>query len=345
MDGGAGPMPVSDRVMQDWHGAGSAWGRIGIGWLGPDMELNWLEDFLALAECGNFSRAAQGRNLTQPAFSRRIRALEDWVGTPLFDRATQPVGLTGAGRRFRPIADETVRRLLQGREEARLAGEATASSLRFAATHALSLTFFPAWLRALEGRAESAAPLGAIHLVSDSMQACERVMLQGQAQFLLCHHHAAAPSRLDGAAFRSARVGEDVLVPVTAPRADGQPLHTLDQSPDDGLEGGALPQLAYSPESGMGRIVRAAGEGFPVPLRLETVFTSHLAAVLRTLARDGRGVAWLPGSLIADDLARGRLARAGGKGWDIAVEVRLFRPRARQSPAAEAFWALATASA
>ncbi|WP_448206076.1 LysR family transcriptional regulator [Azospirillum sp. sgz302134] len=293
------------------------------------MELTWLEDFLALADCGNFSRAAEGRHLTQPAFSRRIRALEDWVGTPLFDRTTQPVGLTEAGRRFRPFADETVRRILQGREEARMAGEVAAATLRFAATHALSLTFFPQWLRRLEGQAR----LGAIHLVSDSMQACEQVMLQGQTQFLLCHHHPAAPSRLEGAAFRSARVGEDVLVPVTAVRADGGPLH--------GLSDGALPHLAYSPESGMGRIVAAARAGFPVPLRLETVFTSHLAAVLRTLARDGRGVAWLPESLIAEDLAQGALARAGGPEWDIAVEVRLFRPRARQSPAAEAFWTLA----
>jgi len=299
------------------------------------MELNWLEDFLALAECGNFSRAAEGRHLTQPAFSRRIRALEDWVGTPLFDRATQPVGLTEAGRRFRPFADETVRRLLQGRDEARLAGNAAASALRFAATHALSLTFFPHWLRELEGQAR----LGAVHLVSDSMQACEQVMLQGQAQFLLCHHHPASPSRLDSTAFRSARVGADVLVPVTAPRDDGGPEHAL---PDQAANSTPLAHLAYSPESGMGRIVTASRDRFPVPLRLEAVFTSHLAAVLRTLARDGRGVAWLPESLIADDLAQGSLVRAGGPAWDIAVEVRLFRPRARQSPAAEAFWTLAT---
>ncbi|MCB2102451.1 MAG: LysR family transcriptional regulator, partial [Rhodobacterales bacterium] len=37
------------------------------------MELSWLEDFVALAETGSFSRAAERRNLTQPAFSRRIR--------------------------------------------------------------------------------------------------------------------------------------------------------------------------------------------------------------------------------------------------------------------------------
>ncbi|MBK3773696.1 LysR family transcriptional regulator [Azospirillum sp. YIM DDC1] len=304
------------------------------------MELDWLEDFLALAECGNFSRAAQRRNLTQPAFSRRIRALEDWTGTPLFDRSTQPVGLTEAGRRFRPFADETVRRLLQGREEARLAGGAAATALRFAATHALSLTFFPAWLSRLEGQAR----LGAIHLLSDSMQACEQVMTQGQAQFLLCHTHAAAPSRLEAGAFRSAAVGGDRLVPVSAPDEAGAPRHALSGG---GLSGGgaALPHLAYSPESGMGRIVTAARGGFPAALALDTVFTSHLAAVLRTLARDGRGVAWLPDSLIAEDLAQGRLVRAGGAGWEIPVEVRLYRPRARQSPAAEAFWTLAAEQA
>ena len=294
------------------------------------MELSWLDDFLALVDCGNFSRAAELRHLTQPAFSRRIRALEDWVGAALFDRTAQPVSLTEAGRRFRPVADETLRRLLQGREEARLAGSAEASSLRFAATHALSLTFFPNWLRALEARAR----LGAVHLVSDSMQACEQIMLQGQAQFLLCHAHPAAPSRLDPGQFRSATVGGDLLVPVTAPDDKGAPRFTLPGESD------ALPHLAYSQESGMGRIVAAARGCQAIPARLETVFTSHLAAVLRAMARDGRGVAWLPESLIADDLAAGTLLRAGDEGWDVPVEIRLFRPRARQSPAAEAFWSL-----
>ncbi|MBL9048416.1 MAG: LysR family transcriptional regulator, partial [Tabrizicola sp.] len=44
------------------------------------MDLNWLEDFLALAESRSFSRAAEVRGVTQSAFSRRIRALEDWLG-------------------------------------------------------------------------------------------------------------------------------------------------------------------------------------------------------------------------------------------------------------------------
>ncbi|HEY5789464.1 MAG TPA: LysR family transcriptional regulator, partial [Gammaproteobacteria bacterium] len=40
------------------------------------MEFKLLEDFVCLARTGNFSRAAEERNVTQPAFSRRIRQLE-----------------------------------------------------------------------------------------------------------------------------------------------------------------------------------------------------------------------------------------------------------------------------
>ncbi|CAO3404689.1 LysR family transcriptional regulator [Azospirillum palustre] len=304
------------------------------------MELSWLDDFLALVDCGNFSRAADMRHLTQPAFSRRIRALEDWAGTPLFDRSAQPVTLTEAGRRFRPFADETVRRLLQGREEARLAAQSEAATLRFAATHALSLTFFPSWLRALEARAR----LGAITLSSDSLEACERLMLAGQAQFLLCHAHPAAAGRLDAESFRSVVVGGDRLLAVTAPDAGGRARHLLADGQDT-----ALPHLSYSRESGMGRILEAVRAAQPLPTVLDTVFTSHLAAVLRTLARDGRGVAWLPESLIAEDLARGTLLRAGvpsgDERWTVPVQIRLVRPRARQSKAAESFWTLAVEAA
>ncbi|MEW5729829.1 MAG: LysR substrate-binding domain-containing protein [Pseudomonadota bacterium] len=57
------------------------------------------------------------------------------------------------------------------------------------------------------------------------------------------------------------------------------------------------------------------------------------------MARAGRGVAWLPASLAAEDLRSGRLVRAGGSDWEVPVAIRLTRPRARQSPAAEALWA------
>ncbi len=292
------------------------------------LDLAYLEDFQALVETGNFSRAATLRAMTQPAFSRRIRAFEDWAGAALFDRDAHPITLTDAGRALQPAVTEVLRGLQQGREDAQAAASRGRATLRFAATHLLSFTFFPNWLRDLE----SGQPLEAVQLVSDSLHACEQLMLHGQVQFLLCHHHAAAPVRLEGGRFRSIRIGEDVLIPVVAPGPAGAPLYTL-PSP------GSVPYLAYSDESGLGRIVSAA-QPTTESMRLDTVFTSHLAAALRTMAATGRGVAWLPQSLIGEDLTAGRLVRAGDHALDIPMEIHLLRPTARLAPAGERFWGL-----
>lgn len=287
------------------------------------MELSWLEDYLALMETANFSRAAERRNLTQPALSRRIQGLEAWLGATLFDRGGRQVTPTQAGDRFRPVAEETIRRLFQGREEVREVGRAAATVLRFTATHTLALTFFPAWLRTLEAR----GPLGPVRLSADSMQSCERIMLLGQAHFLLCHHHPAAPAGLDPVEFPSLLLGVETLVPVAARDLPSLP----------GAPGAPVPYLAYSAESGMGRIL-AATRGPDVCL--EPVFTSHVATVLEAAALAGSGLAWLPLSQVAGHLASGALVRAGGPEWDVPMEIRVYRSRYRQTPAAERFWDL-----
>jgi DNA-binding transcriptional LysR family regulator len=298
------------------------------------LDLAHLLDFQALAELGNFSRAAEARNMTQPAFSRRIRALEDWAGVALFERATAPVTLTEAGQAIQPSMAQALRSLTQGREAAQAAATRSRTTLRFAATHVLSFTFFPSWLRSLEG----GQPLEAVQLASDSQQACEALMQQGQAQFLLCHHHPAAPVRLDRARFRSIEIGADILMPVAGADETGAARHTLRGSRP-------APSLGYSPESGLGRIIGAALPESAAAGLAETVFTSHLAAALRSMAVTGRGVAWLPQSLIADDLAAGRLVRAGPDGFDIPVGIHLFRGIDPLGPAAEAFWAQIQAAA
>ncbi len=305
------------------------------------MELAWLEDFLALAEQRNFSRAAVARNISQPAFSRRVRMLEDWLGAPLFDRDTHRVELTEAGAAFLPVAREIVRRVAFGRERVRDVAARAAGGLRIACTSVLSLTFFPAWLQQLESQA--AVSPSNISLVTDSMADCERLMLGGQAQFILCHHHPAARSELDEGAFRAIEVGADLLVPVSAPVAPGA---TAPRHPLPGSAEAPSAYLAFSSASGMGRILAATRAAEGPAARLETVFTAHLAMVLLIMAREGRGLAWLPLSLVAPDLESGRLVRsAAAADWDIPMSVRLLRPRARQSPAAEAFWSAAETAA
>ena len=88
----------------------------------------------------------------------------------------------------------------------------------------------------------------------------------------------------------------------------------------------------------MGKILDAVRATSPLGVHLKPAFTSHLAKLLVTMVQAGRGMAWLPQSLIADQLASGELVRAGGEAWEIPIEIRVFRPRSRLTQAAEAFW-------
>ena len=62
------------------------------------------------------------------------------------------------------------------------------------------------------------------------------------------------------------------------------------------------------------------------------------------MALDGRGMAWLPHTLIADDLAVGRLVDAATKAWRIEMDIRLYRDRHPLARAAEEFWTVVSAA-
>ena len=219
------------------------------------MDLVWLEDFLAIAEEGGFSRAAQRRHVTQPALSRRIRSLEEWLGTPLFERSTHTITLTPAGESFRPVAEDVLRRVLVGREEALEAARLKAETITFAATHALSQAFFPEWIRS----SDSARADSAVQLVASNFAGCEKLLLDAQAHFLLAHHHPSLVTRLDMERFQRFELSNDLLIPISAPmtkpsrgarRGSARPRYVLPGTAD-----APLPYLAYHPGSGVGRIV------------------------------------------------------------------------------------------
>lgn len=291
------------------------------------MELVWLQDFVALAECGNFSRAAAARHVTQPAFSRRIRALEEWVGVPLFNRTAHGCSLTAAGERFRQDAEKLVRQIVSLRQEARDAGGKESRTLRFAATQTLSFTFFPQWMRLFGQEAD----FGEVQLNTGSMTACEQMLLHGQAQFLLCHRHPAVDMPLSGDDFTFLVVGQDRLIALTGVDGKGEPRWRPGHSGD-------LPYLGYSADSGLGRIVAALAPPQHARATRHPVLTSHLAAALVPMVRSGEGLAWLPHSLVQAEMATGHLVRALAAETDIPLEICLVRPAGSLGGAAEAFW-------
>lgn len=295
------------------------------------MESRWLEDFLSLVDTRNFSRSAQARYTTQPAFSRRIKSLEEWVGVQLFNRTTQPVTLTLAGERFRPVAEDLLRRLYQGCEEARRIGDVSANTIRFAATHSLSLNFFPGWLRSIETKSHT------MNTRLDTFQFtdCIQLLQRGECHFLITYTHPVIQMHLPPDHFTAKLMLRDKLVPVTLPDSAGQPIDRLPGSEDEPVH-----YLGYSETSAIGRVVEHLIAENAGTLHLKRVFVSHMAAVLKVMSSEGRGLAWLPESHLTEEFARGTLVRAGDARWETAVDVRIIRSRDPLPAAAEELWAL-----
>ena len=78
-----------------------------------------LHSFVAAARHGNFSRAGAEVGLTQSAVSRQIALLEDWLQTPLFDRAGRRVRLNAAGRAYLEAVGPALDRIARAGQDLR----------------------------------------------------------------------------------------------------------------------------------------------------------------------------------------------------------------------------------
>ena len=149
------------------------------------METKWLEDFLSLAETRSFSRSAQLRHVTQPAFSRRIQSLEAWLGADLIDRTSYPTRLTPAGEIFYEQALEMLGQINNARALMRGKRPAAQTTVDFAVPHTLSLTYMPKWMTALD------VDFGPINtrLMALNVHDAVMSMVEGGCDLLLCYHH------------------------------------------------------------------------------------------------------------------------------------------------------------
>lgn len=87
------------------------------------MELRQLRYFMAVAEAGNFSRAAATLHMSQPPLSVQVKALEDELGVRLLERSNHGATLTPAGAAFLEEARAALARLESARRRAQLAGK------------------------------------------------------------------------------------------------------------------------------------------------------------------------------------------------------------------------------
>ncbi len=265
------------------------------------MELKWLEDFVSLAETRSFSRSAELRHVSQPAFSRRIQALEAWLATELIDRSVYPTRLTQAGQVFYEQALAMLSQAHEARTLLRGHVGAPVPTIEFAVPHTLSLTYFPRWLQRIE------AKMGPVHTRLRALNVHDAVLslVEGGCDLVMGYHHPSHPVALDPARYDMLTLGTEPISPFAAPGRGGRARYARPGTAD-----APVPYLSYTPNAYLGRMTEVIIANARAPLFLDKVYETDMAEALKAMALAGHGVAFLPHSAVEDALASGRGAAA-----------------------------------
>jgi LysR family transcriptional regulator, hypochlorite-specific transcription factor HypT len=284
------------------------------------MESKWLEDFLSLAETGSFSKSAHARHVTQPAFSRRIQALEAWLGADLIDRTAYPTKLTKAGEVFRPQALEILGALNTTRVMLRGQSPRDASIIEFALPHTLSLTFFPSWLTKIEksfGQFQTRLTALNVH------DAASR-LADANCDLLMAYHHSSQPLELDPQRYEFLELGEEGFAAYCIP--DDEKAKTLKPRYDLNQRTTPVPYLGYSAGAYFSRMANLILSQTKPSLKLARRYETDMAEGLKAMALQGHGIAFLPHSAVLQELKRKRLVLAG-RHAPLVMQIRLYRLR------------------
>ena len=292
------------------------------------METKWLEDFVSLAETRSFSRSAQLRHVTQPAFSRRIQSLEAWAGADLVDRSSYPTKLTPAGETLYAQALELLQSLQNTRAMLRGHNSAGQDFIEFAVPHTLAFTFFPSWIAGLrDGFGPIKSRLIALNVHDAAMR-----LVEGGCDVLIAYHHPSQPLQIDAERYEMVVLGQEVIAPYVKVGSDGQAVWHL-----PGAAHRPLPYLGYAPGAYLGGVTDWILKQAGTPIHLDRVYETDMAEGLKVMALEGHGIAFLPHSAVKKELQSGALAEAilpNGKTLALTMEVRAYRekPGNRQTP-------------
>lgn len=295
------------------------------------MDISWFKNLNHLAQTGNFSSAAVKGNISQPAFSRRIKALEQWVGTPLVNRRKHPISLTFAGEQMLEAALQAFERLDYEKSQIQAAQTRPDKYIvTFGTQHSIGWRFYPTWLQALEDNYGDLIS----QLRSDDLINCIDALNNSEIDFVIAYQsaHDSLESTMTNA--QSIIIGADRLVPVCKPDNFGKPLFSFKNplSPP-------VPWLRFGQTAWISRHIEPVMRQYNIHSRLSVIYENSMAGALRTRAKDGQGVAWLPKSLVKPDIDAGFLVPTGPDNWQIELDICLYRDRMHTNELTRDLWA------
>lgn len=292
------------------------------------MRLDWLEDYIALAKTGSFSLAAQSRFVTHPAFGRRIKAVEEWVGTPLIIRS-QPIKLTQAGMVFLEAALQVVECLRSVKVQLSDSYQDNEESLRITTGRALASLFFQQWYK------DIVDDLGFFHahISTSGAEGSIYKLISRESDLLIAYKTPLTELLIDEQDFDSIVVGHEPIVPVSAVGVSGAPLFNLDLK-----SSGAIPWLSFSQALSLRAILVRHLQELDCLRHFKSVFEADTYDTILEMVKKGVGIAWLPYSVIKKDIQSQKVKIIGEKRFQFQTDILLYKHKDMLHPYLERIW-------
>lgn len=257
------------------------------------MNTKLLEDALILLEQKNLTAAAELRNMTQPAFSRRIQALERWVGHPLLTREANRISVSQNLIESAPQIRALLAQLAQLQQQLNQP-EAASHALVLTAPHTLSAS---AVAELLEHAHAGEAPWH-IRLVTRNQDEAVSHFLSREADLLLSYENRKVQQMpFDDSVVRNVW-RPDAFLPVV-----GGDLRHLIRA--DGRLPDKAPKIAYPQDSMFGKIIAEHEAGTSIRLPARATVESTFSVGVANLVKAGMGAAWVPKCLIQSEIRNG----------------------------------------
>lgn len=260
------------------------------------MNMQWFDDVLTLLEERNMTRAAARRNITQPAFSRRIRSFEDWLGIEVLDRQSNRVEVSPALAKNEAEIRSLIARLNDLRTKI-AHHDPSISVVTIAATHASVVSNFSDM--ALRARANFQGLRFRVRTAN--FNECVTLFLRGDTNMLLSYEAQSVVPMQFGEGVIRGIWGQDYLVPVIG----GALRYTVRGTGDVPLD---TPAIAYPDNSHFGEVLNKSQRPFGTAefsknLVCQTAFSSGV----KEMILNGLGVGWLPFSMVHREIESGDL--------------------------------------
>lgn len=296
------------------------------------MNSRQLDDLIALLDAKSLTEAANRRHVTQPAFSRRIQAIEETLGFGILDRTKKPARLN----RIIFERQDDIRTLALSLS--RLVNELKSASasasehvLRICTIHAISVSVLPHAIR----RIERSVPSATVRLRTGNRDESFALLMTGQASIMVAYETDRREMQIDEELVERVVLKTEGLIPVIHCDREPEVKALLERNEQ-------IPAVIYPGTSFMGQVLEDLTsyqrQGFSVRA------ISSLSPAILEMAMCGLGVGWITESQARPVLGAGNLVSLKDVLPSVDMKLVMLRPRTSHPSFLEAGWEALRAS-